>query len=110
LRKWFIAFFPLTNILAAPDEPPPAPLGRLIDVGGYRVHLYCTGSGSPAVVIMGGAFSFDWGLIQPEVAKFTQVCTYDPSGTAWSDPYPAARRQDKSLPTCADRVEEFINC
>ena len=51
-------------------------------------------------MIVGGAFSFDWGLIQPEVAKFTRVCTYDPSGTAWSDPYPSA-------PLCADRIDEI---
>jgi pimeloyl-ACP methyl ester carboxylesterase len=66
----------------------PAPLGKLIDVGGYRVHLYCTGTGSPTVVILGAGYSFDWGLVQPQVAGFTQVCTYDHSGTAWSDPGP----------------------
>ncbi len=66
----------------------PAPLGKLIDVGGYRVHLYCTGAGDPTVVILGAGYSFDWGLVQPEVAGFTQVCTYDHSGTAWSDPGP----------------------
>ena len=62
------------------DQIPPPPIGKLVDVGGYRVHLYCTGSGSPAVVIVGAGFSFNWGLVQPEVAKFTQVCSYDHSG------------------------------
>jgi pimeloyl-ACP methyl ester carboxylesterase len=66
----------------------PAPIGKLIDVGGYRVHLYCTGTGSPTAVIVGAGFSFDWGLVQPEVAKFTQVCSYDHSGIGWSDPGP----------------------
>jgi pimeloyl-ACP methyl ester carboxylesterase len=66
----------------------PAPIGRLVDVGGYRVHLYCIGAGSPTVVIVGAGLSFDWGLIQPEVAKLTQVCSYDHSGTAWSDSGP----------------------
>jgi pimeloyl-ACP methyl ester carboxylesterase len=75
-----------------------APLGTLVDAGGYRVHIYCTGAGTPAVMIIGG-FSFDWALVQPEVAKFTRVCTYDASGTAWSDPGPA--------PTCLGRVEEI---
>jgi pimeloyl-ACP methyl ester carboxylesterase len=69
------------------DQNQPAPLGKLVDVG-YRVHLYCTGSGSPTVVIVGAGFSFDWGLVQPEVAKFTQVCSYDHSGIGWSDPGP----------------------
>lgn len=81
-------------LMAAPTPP-----GTLVDVGGYRVHIYCTGAGSPTVMIVGG-FSFDWGLVQPEVAKFTRVCTYDASGTAWSDPGP----ED---PTCSGRVEEI---
>lgn len=70
------------------DQNQPAPLGKLVDVGGYRVHLYCTGRGNPAVVIVGAGFSFDWGLVQPKVAKFTQVCSYDHSGIGWSDPGP----------------------
>jgi pimeloyl-ACP methyl ester carboxylesterase len=76
---------------------PPAP-GSLVDVGGYRVHINCTGTGTATVVILGG-FSLDWALVQPEVAKFTRVCTYDASGNAWSDPGPA--------PTCANRVDEI---
>jgi pimeloyl-ACP methyl ester carboxylesterase len=79
----------------------PPPLGTLVDVGGYRVHLYCVGQGSPTVMIV-GAFSFDWALVQPEVAKFTRVCTFDPSGTAWSDPFKTG-----AVPTCNQRVEEI---
>jgi pimeloyl-ACP methyl ester carboxylesterase len=70
------------------DQNPPPPLGKLVDVGGYRVHLYCTGTGSPTVVIVGAGYSFDWGLVQPEVAKFTQVCSYDHSRIGWSDDGP----------------------
>lgn len=77
----------------------PAPPGSLVDVGGYRVHLNCTGAGTPAVMIVGG-FSFDWVLVQPEIANFTRVCTYDASGTAWSDSGP-------ENPTCGQRVEEI---
>jgi pimeloyl-ACP methyl ester carboxylesterase len=80
------------------DQNSPPPLGKLVDVGGYRVHLYCTGTGSPTVVIVGAGFSFDWGLIQPEVAKFTQVCAYDHSGTTWSD--------DGPKDSCSLRVSE----
>ncbi len=80
------------------DQNSPAPLGKLIDVGGYRVHLYCTGTGSPAVVIVGAGFSFNWGLVQPEVAKFTQVCSYDHSGIGWSDAGPTD--------SCSLRVNE----
>jgi pimeloyl-ACP methyl ester carboxylesterase len=71
-----------------PAQKSPEPSGKLVDVGGYRVHVYCTGAGSPAVVVVGAGYSFDWGLVQPEVAKFTQVCTYDHSGIGWSDSGP----------------------
>jgi pimeloyl-ACP methyl ester carboxylesterase len=62
-----------------------------VDIGGRKLHLNCTGKGSPAVIIENGssAFSIDWALVQPEVAKFTQVCTYDRAGHAWSDAGPA---------------------
>src|SRR5262249_1962460 len=69
----------------------PAPLGKLVEIGGHRMHLYCTGSGSPTVMLLGAGFSFDWALVQPEVARFTNICTYDVSGTAWSDPAPGGR-------------------
>ncbi len=70
------------------DKDTPAPLGKLVDVGGYRVHLYCTGAGSPAVITVGAALSFDWALVQPDVARFTQVCAYDHSGVGWSESGP----------------------
>jgi pimeloyl-ACP methyl ester carboxylesterase len=84
--------------VVAQSQTTPPPLGQLIDVGGYRVHIYCTGAGSPAVVVVGGGFSFDWSLVQSEVTKFTKICTYDVSGTAWSDP--------GSVLTCQARVNE----
>src|SRR5262245_14555718 len=37
----------------------PQPLGTLVDVGGYRVHLYCVGNGSPTAVITVAGYSFD---------------------------------------------------
>jgi pimeloyl-ACP methyl ester carboxylesterase len=75
----------------AADQAPPPPPGRLVDLGGRRLHLHCTGSGAPAVIVENGSsgFSVDWALVQPEVAKFTQVCTYDRAGHAWSEPGPA---------------------
>lgn len=70
--------------------PPP---GRMIDVGGYNLHLYSAGSGGPAVIIDGdiGSVSSDWNAVQTEIAKFTQVVTYDRAGLAWSEPSPYPR-------------------
>jgi pimeloyl-ACP methyl ester carboxylesterase len=72
---------------------PPAPPGRLIDIGGYLLHLYCMGQGSPTVVLLHGFgdYSFDWSLVQPAVAQTTRVCAYDRAGQAWSDPGPPPR-------------------
>src|SRR5438876_589712 len=59
--------------------PPP---GRLIDVGGYRLHLWCSGQGSPAVILdsgLGGT-SFDWYAVLQDVARFTTACAYDRAG------------------------------
>ena len=64
----------------------PAP-GRLIDVGGHKLHLYEVGAGSPAVVLESGisASSLNWRKVQTEVAKFAHVCSYDRAGLGWSD-------------------------
>jgi pimeloyl-ACP methyl ester carboxylesterase len=62
--------------------------GQLIDVGGHRLHMNCTGSGSPTVVLEPGAggVSSDFGLITPAVARDTRVCVYDRAGRGWSEP------------------------
>jgi pimeloyl-ACP methyl ester carboxylesterase len=76
------------NDLAA--TPPP---GRLVDIGGYRLHLWCTGNGAPAVILdtgLGGS-SAGWGFVQPDVARFTRVCSYDRAGMGYSDPGPSPR-------------------
>ncbi len=101
LAIWWVALVLACSSRGQSQTPDgaPQPLGTLVDVGGYRVHLYCTGIGSPTVIVTGAGASFDWGLVQPEVAKFTRVCTYDHSGAAWSDPGP----QD----TCRLRVNEI---
>jgi pimeloyl-ACP methyl ester carboxylesterase len=70
--------------------PPP---GQLVDVGGYRLHLWCTGDGAPAVILdngLGGS-SAGWGFVQPDVARFTRVCSYDRAGMGYSDPGPSPR-------------------
>ena len=71
---------------ALADDPPSMP-GELVDVGDHRLHLSCTGSGSPTVVLLGGMgeTSAAWGLVQPAVAGATRVCSYDRAGQAWSD-------------------------
>jgi pimeloyl-ACP methyl ester carboxylesterase len=94
-RRWLL--YPLLAVLAlasvgggyqtvrdATANPRP---GQLIDVGGHRLHLYCTGAGSPTVVLepgLGGA-SLDMTSIAAAVARDSRVCVYDRAGRGWSD-------------------------
>jgi pimeloyl-ACP methyl ester carboxylesterase len=80
-------------VATAIDKRTYAPPGQLVDVGGHRMHIHCMGSGSPTVILdaSSGNTSASWGLIQPEVAKRTRVCTYDRAGLGWSDQTTAPR-------------------
>lgn len=73
------------------------PLGQMVDVGGYRLHINCTGTGSPTVVIDAGwgDWSLMWSWVQREVAKTTQVCTYDRAGMGYSEAGPLPRNADQ---------------
>lgn len=76
-------------VSAALQHRYPAP-GKIYRVNGYAMHLYCTGSGAPTVVVEAGLGDdfIGWQKVQPEVAKFTRVCTYDRAGLGWSDDQP----------------------
>jgi pimeloyl-ACP methyl ester carboxylesterase len=83
----------------------PAP-GQLVDIGGYRLHIQCVGTGSPTVVLdagLGGS-SLDWSLVQPSLGSTTRVCAYDRAGMGWSDagPQPRTPRQ------IADEVQALL--
>lgn len=89
----FLLLVILSSVLSANGQQGIPPPGKLVDIGGYRLHLNCTGKGGPTVVLIPGAgdFSFDWDLVQPGVSGFTRVCSYDLAGFAWSDPGPIPR-------------------
>jgi pimeloyl-ACP methyl ester carboxylesterase len=79
-----------------------APPGRLVDVGGHRMHIRCTGEGSPTVVIIpaiGGTVAH-WLPVTEAVAATTAVCVYDRAGLDWSDAvarWPSARALAREL-------------
>jgi len=60
--------------------------GRLFDVGGYKMHIDCTGEGSPTVILESGLGDsyISWRKVQPQIAKFTRVCSYDRAGLGYS--------------------------
>ncbi|TME14638.1 MAG: alpha/beta hydrolase, partial [Chloroflexi bacterium] len=101
-RRWFL--YPVFGVLAfaaigggyqtvasSVDRASAAMPGQLIDVGGHRLYLHCTGSGSPTVVLQSGAgeSSAYWGWIAPAVARDTRVCVYDRAGRGFSEPAPS---------------------
>ncbi len=61
--------------------------GELVNLGEFRLHIYCVGSGSPTVVLEAGLGdgSYIWGQVQKKVAFSTHVCAYDRPGLGWSD-------------------------
>ena len=89
------------NVLAQARSDTMAMPGRLYDVGGHRLHLSCTGTGSPTVVLESGlgASSPLWTPIAGATAGTTRVCAYDRAGTGWSERAPGAR---DSLAVAAD--------
>ena len=78
--------------------PPPGELVT-IDDHGARLHLHTQGRqhrndnpDTPVVLLDAGTpgFSAQWGWIQPAIAEFATVVSYDRPGLGWSDP----RRDD----------------
>jgi pimeloyl-ACP methyl ester carboxylesterase len=88
--------FAATKIDAYRWYPPPS---DMVDVGGSIIHLHCTGEqGSAPTVVMeigAGGMGMDWQPVQPGVAKFARVCTYDRGGAGWNDPGPRPRTSQR---------------
>jgi pimeloyl-ACP methyl ester carboxylesterase len=89
----------ITQIAATPahEAPPHKPPynvdwylhpQRLVDIGGRRLNVLCTGKGSPTVILEAGlvADSTAWRLVQPAISRRTRVCSYDRAGLGFSDP------------------------
>jgi pimeloyl-ACP methyl ester carboxylesterase len=82
-----VAGFLYQNITEARDRRFNLMPGRRFDVGGFKMHIYCTGEGSPTVVLdsgLGDSYA-SWRKVQPQIAKFTHVCSYDRAGLGYSD-------------------------
>ncbi|KAF3362414.1 putative Hydrolase, alpha/beta fold family [Chlamydiales bacterium STE3] len=88
----FLSFFYQLTLTTIDENRFPAP-GKLIDIGGYRIHFNITGEAGPLVVLDAGmgCNSLDWILVEPEIAKFARVLTFDRAGYGWSDPGPEPR-------------------
>lgn len=100
-QRMVLAGFAVAVSLAAQTQARPTyvPPGRMVDIGGRRLHLYCSGKGSPASILVagGGAFAIDWSLVQTKIATTTRVCSYDRAGLGWSDPGPADETVEQTV-------------
>jgi pimeloyl-ACP methyl ester carboxylesterase len=82
-----VAGFLYENISEARDRRFNSMAGKLVDVGGFKMHIDCTGEGSPTVILDSGLGDsyISWRKVQPQIAKFTRVCSYDRAGLGYSD-------------------------
>jgi pimeloyl-ACP methyl ester carboxylesterase len=73
--------------------------GNFYSVNGRQMHIYCSGAGSPTVVIETGASAswLGWQGVQPQLAQVTRVCTYDRAGHGWSEPRPGPRDAETTV-------------
>lgn len=87
------AGFLYENIFEARDRRFNPMPGHLVDIGGYKLHIHCQGQGTPTVILDSGLGEsyISWRKVQPEIAKFTRVCSYDRAGLGFSDPSPLPR-------------------
>ena len=90
----------VSTIIDDAKYPPP---GRLVDIGGYKLHMHVSGKSSGPTVVLeagGGCNSLHFSLVQREIEKFARVVSYDRAGFGWSDPSPKLR-------TSKNMVEEL---
>jgi pimeloyl-ACP methyl ester carboxylesterase len=80
--------FSYETLMQAVDARRYPPPGKLIMVDGHQLHLNCTGSGGRTVVLDAGlgGWSMEWSSVQPAIAQYTRVCSYDRAGLGWSEP------------------------
>jgi pimeloyl-ACP methyl ester carboxylesterase len=81
------AGFLYQNVSEARDRRFNSMPGRRYDVGGFKMHIDCIGQGTPAVILESGLGDsyVSWRKVQPEIAKFTRVCSYDRAGLGYSE-------------------------
>ena len=83
-----LAGFIYENVSEARDRRFNPMPGRLVEVDGHKMHILCTGQGGPTVVLdsgLGDSF-VSWRKVQPQIAEFTRVCSYDRAGLGYSEP------------------------
>lgn len=70
-----------------------------VDIGGRKLHLYCSGAGATTVIFdsPSGDGGWAWFRVQPEVARHTRACIYDRAGLGFSDPAPRPNTSENAV-------------
>ena len=96
------------SLASSRDRRRLSPCGKLVDVGGLRLHARDEGTGAPAVILEAGltSMSSQWAWIQPAVAAFTRVISYDRAGLGFSD----CCSQPRDAEGTARRLRALLDC
>ena len=88
-----VAGFFYENLSEARDRRFHPMPGELVDVDGYKMHIYCMGQEAPPVILDSGLGDsyVSWSKVQPQIAKFSRVCSYDRAGLGYSASSPHPR-------------------
>ena len=81
--------------IATRIEDKQSPPGELIDVGGYKLHLYTMGKSRPTVIFDHSLGGIEGYLLIEEIAKIARVCIYDRAGYGWSERSPHKRSSEQ---------------
>jgi pimeloyl-ACP methyl ester carboxylesterase len=81
--------------------------GQLIDVGGYKLHIRCSGQGTPAVILDSGLGDtyLSWQKVQPQISQFARVCSYDRAGAGYS----ASSPRDRTSKVFAEELHTLLH-
>jgi pimeloyl-ACP methyl ester carboxylesterase len=73
--------------------------GYPVQASKLKLNLYCAGQANPTVVLEAELADFleSWSRVQPEIARFTRVCSYDRAGYGRSDAGPMPRTSERIL-------------
>lgn len=106
MNKPVAAALVILVLIAGCGSPSREAVDRAVDIGTHRLHVYCIGAGSPAVVIdVGAGESYtSWQFTQEQLAQGTRVCAYDRAGYGQSEPGPMPRDSGRS----ADELHQLL--
>ena len=90
-QYWLLILTTLFHFLVSLRERKIPPPGKLIDLGGYKVHLWVKGTGKTTVILDHSLGGIEGYFLIDAIAQLTRVCIYDRPGYGWSDPSPKPR-------------------